>query len=358
MLGKLAALVVLGLGIRSTSALKVNAGPKSGGLIPHVNHMPRDVSDKILDKMMEAGASDRQAANSKMDAKAMREHLASGIGERNIRMQNVKARKTTEKWALVWIHGANFTNWDTLIEDQFWFSGEPDETPPGVHDASLYISYPEAPEAKLTALGARAKKTKSWFDIQKYPLTVSAAPGYGCSLADAEKNTAIITKAIDDVVTGEGIPPERIVVAGFGQGGYMTLRAALNYPKKLAGAFVFAGALPYPLELLKKEKAETSLLQTDRANKDVPIYWLHGMNDDVYPQKLQAVGVANLRAMGFNVVADTCDCSHSADAKALESMGLFMDKLLAASQGDDAWSVAVGSHAWLWVFCIAAWMAM
>jgi predicted esterase len=57
---------------------------------------------------------------------------------------------------------------------------------------------------------------------------------------------------IDAMIQGEiqaGIPPERIVLGGFSQGGAVTLYTLLRSPVKIGGAVVLSGWLPLRSEL-------------------------------------------------------------------------------------------------------------
>ena len=65
-----------------------------------------------------------------------------------------------------------------------------------------------------------------------------------------------------------GIPPSRIVLAGFSQGGALSLYTGLQYPSTLAGILVKSGYLPL----------QDSLKLSDAA-KDTPIQFLHGDED-------------------------------------------------------------------------------
>merc|ERR1719420_2219836 len=122
------------------------------------------------------------------------------------------------------------------------------------HRSKMPIAYPKAPVAALTAWGPDAMYCPhcdkvSWFDMDFLPIGEGDdPPSYGCSLDEAKKSLSIIHDEIDKMVES-GVPPNKIVVAGMSQGGYMALRAALTYPKKLGGAWVHNGMMMYPDEL-------------------------------------------------------------------------------------------------------------
>merc|ERR1719359_1596004 len=71
----------------------------------------------------------------------------------------------------------------------------------------------------------------------------------------------------------EGVPHERIVVAGFGQGGALAVHAAFSYPKTLAGCAMLSGYVPCCKTALKKAITP--------AGVGLELLWLHGLNDAV-----------------------------------------------------------------------------
>jgi len=71
-----------------------------------------------------------------------------------------------------------------------------------------------------------------------------------------------------------GVPSERIVLAGFSQGGAMALHVGLRYPDPLAGLLVLSAYLVVP-EALDAEQSP--------ANRGTPIFFCHGENDSVVP---------------------------------------------------------------------------
>src|SRR4051812_21352556 len=60
-----------------------------------------------------------------------------------------------------------------------------------------------------------------------------------------------INELIEREITVDGIPPERIFVTGYSQGGLLTLTVALTSPYKLGGFISLCGLLPCSDKLLK-----------------------------------------------------------------------------------------------------------
>lgn len=125
--------------------------------------------------------------------------------------------------------------------------------------------FPHAPMRAVTINAGVVMR--AWYDI----LAVGSerredADGVRASQAQVE---ALIARE-----RARGIPAARIVLAGFSQGGAMTLHTGLRHPERLAGLLALSCALP----LADRLAAEAS-----PANRDVRIFMAHGTHDDVIP---------------------------------------------------------------------------
>jgi len=93
---------------------------------------------------------------------------------------------------------------------------------------------PNAPVSPVTLNGGMAMP--SWYDIT----SLSDRAGQDCR--GIEDSHDAITSLINEEVEA-GIPHDRIVVAGFSQGGAMSLFSGLQCPHRLAGVLVLSGYL-------------------------------------------------------------------------------------------------------------------
>ncbi|MGH8454468.1 MAG: alpha/beta hydrolase, partial [Nevskiales bacterium] len=94
--------------------------------------------------------------------------------------------------------------------------------------------FPHAPVRPVTLNGGM--RMRAWYDI------------LGLDRTAREDETGIReSQAQIEALIGRentrGIPSERIVLAGFSQGGAITLQTGLRYPEKLAGLMVLSGYL-------------------------------------------------------------------------------------------------------------------
>jgi phospholipase/carboxylesterase len=83
--------------------------------------------------------------------------------------------------------------------------------------------------------------------------------------------------AIGGLIRGQrdqGISSERIVLAGFSQGGAMALFTALRWPERLAGVAALSCYLPLPA---------LAGTESHAANSALPVFMAHGTQDPVVP---------------------------------------------------------------------------
>jgi len=216
---------------------------------------------------------------------------------------------------IVWMHGLGDTEhgWSSITEEL---------NLPKKLGACRYV-LPRAPVQHVTCNG---EKDTSWFDMADLPIGAKSTgpckpPRYGCSLDEALKSCARIHGAIKSLEE-QGVPPERIVVGGFSQGGAMSLLAGMTYPSKLAGIVVFSGILFYGDKL-------SELMQPHCAGMEV--FWGHGRADNVLHPSLQDEGVKLLEEAGFKVTAKKYGVPHSASDAEFEDTTAFVSNVIGAS---------------------------
>ncbi|MBD2099820.1 alpha/beta hydrolase [Leptolyngbya sp. FACHB-261] len=119
---------------------------------------------------------------------------------------------------------------------------------------------------------------------------------------------------LEGLEASTGIPPERTVLAGFSQGGAMTLDVGLRFSKPLAGLICMSG---YLVELPPASQVSRS-----------PILVTHGRRDQVVPlQAAQATRDA-LQKVGLKVQYQEFDMGHEVNPAALAEVGRFLSSQL------------------------------
>jgi phospholipase/carboxylesterase len=118
-----------------------------------------------------------------------------------------------------------------------------------------------------------------------------------------------------------GIAPGRIVVAGFSQGGAMALHVGLRHPDRLAGILALSCYLPI---------ANTLDTELSPANRDVPIFWAHGLHDPMIPQAMAEQGRAQLGELGYQIDWHQYPIPHSVSAEEIADVARWLARVLAA----------------------------
>jgi phospholipase/carboxylesterase len=102
-------------------------------------------------------------------------------------------------------------------------------------------------------------------------------------------------KAVGDLIKQEnerGIASDRIVIAGFSQGGAMALHIGTRHADKLAGVIALSCYLPLSGELGTARSA---------SNQSTPIFMAHGTQDPVVPYPLGDESRRLLESTGYAV---------------------------------------------------------
>lgn len=146
----------------------------------------------------------------------------------NLGMSSASGSAAPPRRSIIWLHGLGDSGrgWSWLPSAL----GKKKELP------DCAWAFPDAPMRHVTLAGAAMR---AWFDLDALPVT----SGTPASAADFAAGLATVHALIDKEVA-RGVPPERIVVGGFSQGGALALYAGLRYPQPLGGIVSFSGWLP------------------------------------------------------------------------------------------------------------------
>ena len=118
---------------------------------------------------------------------------------------------------------------------------------------------------------------------------------------------------------GRGIPPGRIVLAGFSQGGAVSLYTVPRLTQKLAGVMALSCYLP-----------RESTFQAERApaNDATPIFMAHGLFDGVVPLTLGVKSREYLKALGYKVEWHEYSMAHAVCAEEVADIRQFLVRVL------------------------------
>lgn len=162
----------------------------------------------------------------------------------------------TPKYCVIWLHG--------LGDSGQGFAPILPEFKLGQSHHIRFL-FPTAPTIPVTLNAGYIMP--AWYDI-KSPDLHDRADMSGV-LASEQLIHQLIAEQIE-----QGIPSSRIILAGFSQGGVMSLFTGLRYPQPLAGILAMSCYLP---------SASSLPTELSEANKTTPIMQMHGTQDDVVP---------------------------------------------------------------------------
>ena len=176
--------------------------------------------------------------------------------------------------------------------------------------AARYV-FPHAPTMPVTINGGYVMR--AWYDI------------LGADLVRREDERGIrasqgMVEALIEREVARGVARSRIVLAGFSQGGAITLHTGLRQPQPLAGLIALSCYLPLA-ESFSKEAAAGS--------KGVPVFLAHGTQDPVVPLARGAASRDALKAAGYAVEWHDYPMPHSVSAEEISDIAAFMQRVLA-----------------------------
>jgi phospholipase/carboxylesterase len=191
-------------------------------------------------------------------------------------------------FSIIWLHGlgADGNDFVPLVPELV-----------GSAWPALRFVFPHAPVRPVTINNGMSMR--AWYDIAGFD-------------THARQDKAGIRASIGEVETlirrehDRGVPSERIVLAGFSQGGAMALAAGLRHAERLAGIVALSSYLPMSAKLAEERSS---------ANPSTPIFWGHGTSDPVVALQRGVESHALLQSLGYAVDWHTYPMAHAVCAE-------------------------------------------
>ena len=186
--------------------------------------------------------------------------------------------------SVIWMHGlgADGHDFEPIV---------PEITQRG--ERALRFIFPHAPIRPVTINGGYPMR--AWYDIAAIDRRT----------AEDESGIRTSQAVIDTLVRHEnsrGIASERIVLAGFSQGGALAMFAGTRYAEKLAGIMGLSCYLLLERQLLTERSA---------VNLSTPVFLAHGTQDPVVPVTLGEHARQVLQAAGYTIEWHAYEMPHS-----------------------------------------------
>jgi phospholipase/carboxylesterase len=172
---------------------------------------------------------------------------------------------------------------------------------------SVRFVFPHAPVRPVTI--NYGMRMRAWYDIFALD-RLSHEDELGLRASQAA-----VTAMIDAEVA-RGIPTERIVLAGFSQGGVIALQTGLRLEQRLAGIMALSAYLPLRATVADERSA---------ANAATSIFMAHGDQDPVLPQTLAVESRDHLRSLDYDVEWHSYPMAHMVSAEEIRDISTWLN---------------------------------
>ncbi|HSC66908.1 MAG TPA: carboxylesterase [Cellvibrio sp.] len=176
------------------------------------------------------------------------------------------------------------------------------------NDLSVRFIFPHAPQIPVTINAGYIMP--AWYDILEMNLDRKV---------DEVQLTASAL-AVQDLIEREierGVASDRIILAGFSQGGAVVYHAGFTYSKPLAG-----------LLILSSYFATQSNIIFNPANQDIPILIQHGTRDPIVNEVLGQSAYRYLRDRDAKVSYESYPMEHTLCMEQIESISRWIQSIL------------------------------
>ncbi len=203
--------------------------------------------------------------------------------------------------SVIWLHGlgADGNDFVPIVQEL--------TLPP----LGIRFVFPHAPMRAVTINGGFVMR--AWYDIASQDI----------SRKEDEQGVRQSQKMVEELIAKEvarGVPVNRIVLAGFSQGGVIALHTSLRQPKQLAGVMSLSAYLPLADSLDKERNA---------ASQNIPVFLGHGTQDNVVPLVLGSASRDRLIKLGYEVDWHQYAMAHSVCAEELRDISAWFQRTLA-----------------------------
>jgi phospholipase/carboxylesterase len=203
--------------------------------------------------------------------------------------------------SVIWLHGlgANGHDFEPIVP----------ELPRDITRYTRFI-FPHAPSRPITINGGMVMP--GWYDVFGMDLTVQQ------DTQGIRESEQIVCRYLAQEIK-QGIAAQRIILAGFSQGGAIALQTGLRYPQPLAGIMALSTYLPL---------IDTVVQERQIANQTIPIFMAHGQQDPVIALLHAQRSHAYLEELGYRVEWHDYPMAHQVNAAEISDIGYWLQTCL------------------------------
>src|SRR5690606_2486527 len=202
-------------------------------------------------------------------------------------------------WCILWLHGlgADGNDFAPIV---------PELVRPGW--PPLRFVFPHAPVRAVTI--NNGMRMRAWYDIRNFSFD-ELGGGDRADSAGVLESVAQV-EALVAREAARGIPSERLVLAGFSQGGAIALATGLRRDQPFAGLVALSTYLPMAPQAAD-HLARPALRQ--------PVFMAHGSQDPVVPPAAGEHTRTVLEGLGFQLDWHRCPMGHAVCAEEIRDLG-------------------------------------
>lgn len=209
--------------------------------------------------------------------------------------------------AVIWLHGLGADGNDFVPIVPYL------GLPPG---ARVRFVFPHAPMRSVTVNGGAMMR--AWYDIRALEI-------------DRSQDEAGIRQSqhlVGELVAREiqrGVPAQRLLLAGFSQGGAMALHVGLRLTPSPAGVIALSSYLLQADALVAERAAD---------NANLPLLLAHGLQDPIIPVALGRASRDHLRQLGYEPQWYEFPMAHEVCMEEIQLVGRWLGVVLGLGSSD------------------------
>ena len=207
--------------------------------------------------------------------------------------------------AVIWLHGlgANGHDFEAIV--------------PQLHlpeNASVRFVFPNAPDRPVTVNGGMLMP--AWYDIKGLDIASKQ------DLKGMQESFKIVEQLISEQVA-TGIKADKIILAGFSQGGAVVLYTMLRSKHSVLGVMALSCYLPF---------AGASASEHNSNNQQTSIFIGHGTMDPVVPHELGLKSRDILKQLGYQTKWHEYPMQHSVSLEEIMDISSWLSALIESNE--------------------------
>jgi len=228
------------------------------------------------------------------------------IGEKHVEIPETVEVGGGEKpdGAVIWLHGLGADGHDfepivpELQLDEF---------------ADIRFVFPHAPVRPVTINGGIPMR--AWYDVMSLD---RSGPQDEAGIRDSAEALAQLIQREHE----RGVPYDRIVVAGFSQGGAIAMHTAMRFAEKLAGLMALSTWMPLEATI------DREVMQSPESQpRDLPILMAHGSFDPMLPIAAGQHARDIMQKAGFDVQWHDYPMAHAVCAEEIAEIRRWLQSI-------------------------------